>query len=414
VQDAAPRQGLPTTSVSTRLLRTVLLLSSLALLGACSAILRNPVPADEHLNTTVLDRHNLRYWGDEYDPYHLVAMRTDPAALEQAFGGIMHREHHYLAISGGGADGAYGAGMMVGWSELGTRPEFTMVTGVSTGALTAPFVFLGPDYDDQLKLLYTTLDTTRIFFRRSVFSIIRGDSITDSTPLRNILEQYITDDMVAAIAREYRRGRVLNIGTTNLDAGRPVIWNIGRIADSGHPGAADLIRQVLLASASIPGVFPPVYIQVQTPDGRTYDEMHVDGGTSAQMFLYPTGTNMPELMKALDVRGTPHAYVIRNSRLRTHYDPVRARVPDIAGRSVSSLIRTQGIGDAFRIAAIAHRDGVHLEITWIPMTAPEDPGDEVFDPAYMSALFAYGYQRVTDGKAWSEMDINRLAPARAK
>lgn len=402
------------TRATGRASRTLALLCCLALLGACSAILRNPVPGDQHLATTVLGRHNLRHWGDEYDPYHMLVQDTDTATLEQSFSGIMHREHNYLAISGGGADGAYGAGVMVGWSQLGTRPEFTMVTGVSTGALSAPFVFLGPEYDDQLRLLYTTLDTTRIFFRRSLFSIVRGDSVTDSTPLLNMLEQYITDEMVEAIGREYRRGRILNIGTTNLDAGRPVIWNIGRIADSGHPDAADLIRQVLLASASIPGVFPPVYIRVQTPDGRTYDEMHVDGGTSAQMFLYPTGTNMPELIRALDVRGTPSAYVIRNSRLRTRYDPVRARVADIASRSVSSLIRTQGIGDAFRIAAITHRDGVDLHLTWIPLEAPQDPGRQTFDPAYMSALFDFGYRRVIDDKAWSEVDIQSLTPARAR
>lgn len=381
------------------------------MLSACSAILRNPVPAEEHLDTTVLDQRDLRFWGDEYDPYDRVIARTAPEKREQLFGGIMHREHNYLAISGGGANGAYGAGVIVGWTTLGTRPEFTMVTGVSTGALSAPFVFLGPAYDDELKLLYTTLDTTRILFRRSVFSIVRGDSITDSTPLRNILEQYITDEMIAEIAREYRRGRILNIGTTNLDAGRPVIWNIGRIANSGHAGAADLIRQILLASASIPGAFPPVYIPVQTADGRTYDEMHVDGGTSAQMFLYPTGTNMPELIRALDVQGAPTAYVIRNSRLRAPYDPVRARLADIAGRSVSSLIRTQGIGDAFRIAAITHRDGIDLKLTWIPMSAPENPGDEVFDPVFMSELFDYGYQRVIEGQAWNNVDLNRLAPA---
>jgi predicted acylesterase/phospholipase RssA len=227
-----------------------------------------------------------------------------------------------------------------------------------------------------------------------------------------MLREYVTDDMIAEIAREHRKGRILNIGTTNLDAGRPVIWNIGRIADSGDPRAGDLIRQVLLASASIPGVFPPAYIQVQTPSGKTYDEMHVDGGTSTQMFLYPTHTNFAELKELLDIRGTPQAFVIRNSRILPTYDPVKARLPNIAGRSVASLIRTQGIGDAYRIAATTHRDGVALELTWIPMDAPEDPGEQLFDPAYMSALFDFGYQRVVNGSAWSEVDITKIDPAR--
>jgi len=389
--------------------RLALLLGSGLLLSACSAILRNPVPADSYTQVSVLGRQDLRIWGDNQAGVPQVPMLPDDTAiLQRDFAGIMHTEHNYLAISGGGADGAYGAGVLVGWSTLGTRPQFTMVTGVSTGALTAPFAFLGADYDDELKMLYTTLNSSSIFFRRSIFSIIRGDSVADNAPLMGMLKKYVTDEMIAEIAREYRKGRLLCIETTDLDAGRPVIWNIGKIADSGHPGAAHLIRQVLLASASIPGVFPPAYIQVQTPDGKTYDEMHVDGGTSAQMFLYPTRTDYARVREQLDIRGTPTAYVIRNSRPRPDYKPVKARLTDIGARSVESLIRTQGIGDAFRIAATTHRDGVALELTWIPDAAPPDPGKELFDPKYMSALFEYGYQRVLDGTAWTTVDLQNV------
>lgn len=320
----------------------------------------------------------------------------------------MHKPHHYLVISGGGADGAYGAGVLVGWSAIETRPEFTMVTGVSTGALTAPFAFLGETYDDELQLLYTSLDSSSIFLRRSIFSIIRGDSIADNSPLRNMLDDYVTDEMIAKIADEHRKGRVLLIGTTNLDAARPVIWNIGRMAASGDPQAGALIRQVLLASTAIPGVFPPAYIRVQTPDGVTYDEMHVDGGTSAQMFLYPVGTNWADVQQLLNVTGTPTAYVIRNSRIHADYEPVRARLPDIAGRSVSSLIRNQGIGDAFRISTITARDGMQLELTWIPEDAPKDPKNEAFDSEYMSKMFDYGHRRALQGDIWSRSSPGQL------
>jgi len=390
----------------------LLLVACLLLTGGCSSILRSPVPEDAHLDATVLGRDDLRFWGDlngqAHDPSTLMARANE---LQDEFAGIMHTEHNYLAISGGGAEGAYGAGLLVGWSDLGTRPEFTMVTGVSTGALTAPFAFLGKEYDDELKLLYTTLDSSRIFLRRGVFSIIRGDSMADNAPLLRMLEEYIDEDMISAIAREHRRGRRLLIGTTNLDATRPVFWNIGRIADSGHPEAARLIHQILLASAAIPGVFPPSYIRVQTADGSTYDEMHVDGGTSAQMFLYPSRTDWRRVMEMLQVRGTATAWVIRNSRLQVEYDPVRARLPAIAGRSVSSLIRTQGIGDAYRIAAVTQRDGVELQLTWIPMNAPPNPGREVFDPQYMTELFDYGYRHMQDGQAWRLIDLqNMTAP----
>lgn len=392
-------------------LRILLGCLSLVLLSACTSILRNPVPEQYHQDTRLLGRSDLRFWGDSQALQQHPAKEADGSVvLEERFGGIMHKEHHYLAISGGGANGAYGAGVLAGWSETGTRPEFTMVTGVSTGALTAPFAFLGSAYDEQLKRLYTTLDSSRIFNRRGLFSMIVGDSLADSAPLANMLDKYVTDEMLLEIAREYRRGRTIYIGTTNLDAGRGVIWNIGRIANSGHPDAPDLIRQVLLASASIPGVFPPAYIQVQAPDGRTYEEMHVDGGTSAQLFLYPSNVDWKALMEVLEVQGTPQAYLIRNSRFIAGFDPVRARVTDIAARSVESLIRTQGIGDTYRIAAIANRDGIETRLTWIPATAVRDPGEQIFDPEYMSALFEFGYQRALANQAWQEIDVEQLAP----
>ena len=394
-----------------------LLLASLLWLTACSSILRNPVPAEYHLETTVLERDDLRFWGDRQGtgkhPAFALAT-TDPEALEQRYGGILRREHHYLAISGGGANGAYGAGVLNGWSTTGKRPEFTLVTGISTGALTAPFAFLGPEYDQQLKTLYTTLDTSSIFIRRSLFSIMRGDSLVDSAPLATMLDRYITKDMVAELAREYRRGRSLFVITTNLDAGRPVVWNITGIADSGHPDAPALIRKVLLASASIPGVFPPQYLRVQAPNGRTYEEMHVDGGTSAQLFLYPSNADWRGLMDLFQVKGRPTAYLLRNSRIVTDYDPVRARLQNIAGRSVASLIRTQGIGDTYRITALANRDGVNVKLTWIPATAIRDPGDEIFDPVYMSALFDYGYQRAIEGNAWSPISIDQMGVVEIK
>lgn len=399
------RNSRPMPATCSRLMALLLCL----MMTGCASILRQPLPADMVDQATVLGRSDLRFWGDTTESEEISTLaESDPEALKADYGGIMHTQHHYLAISGGGANGAYGAGVLVGWSELGTRPQFTFVTGVSTGALTAPFAFLGSDYDAQLQTLYTTLDSSRIFFRRSVMSIIRGDSIADNAPLLRMLETYVDDAMIARIAAEYLKGRSLLVGTTNLDAGRPVIWNIGRIAASGHPQAGELIRQVLLASTAIPGVFPPAYIKVQGPDGRIYDEMHVDGGTSSQMFLYPSRVDWRKVMMALDVQGTPQAYVIRNSRIRTDYSPVQARLPSIAGRSVSSLIRTQGIGDAFRIAAITHRDGLDLALTWIPEEAPRDPGKEQFDPAFMSQLFEYGRRRTLAHETWLQVDLERL------
>ena len=249
-------------------------------------MVRNPVPEADYMNVTVLDRTDLRRWGDRSD-LHLLQFEKSAEVLEAQYGGIMHREHDYLVISGGGANGAYGAGVLVAWTKLGTRPEFTLVTGVSTGALIAPFAFLGSEYDAKLQKIYSTMDTHQIMNMRNVFAIFGSDSVFDSSPLSRQIEKFIDDEMIESLAQEYRKGRTLAIGTTNLDASRPVVWNVTRIAASGHPSAARLIRQVILASASIPGAFPPVYIEVETPDGRKYDEMHVDGGVTSQMFFYP-------------------------------------------------------------------------------------------------------------------------------
>jgi predicted acylesterase/phospholipase RssA len=372
-------------------------------LGGCASVVRNPVPEADHLDVTVLANKDIRQWGDGRNLRVIRLLSQDTAELEEQYGGIMHREHNYLVISGGGPRGAYGAGVLTAWTKLGTRPEFTVVTGVSTGALTAPFAFLGSKYDARLENVYTTLDTRQIINTRSFFAIIGGDSVVDSSPLKSLIEKLIDDEVIGDLAREFRRGRQLMVGTTNLDAGRPVVWNITRMAASDHPEAGKLIRQVLLASASIPGAFPPVYIEVETPDGRKYDEMHVDGGASSQMFFYPARLNWKDVTDALDVKGTPTIYLIRNAFLDPTYKTTSPRLLPIADRTINSLIRTQGIGDFYRIATLADRDGLDFEITWIPEGTNEllgvEPTEE-FDPKYMKALFEFGQQRTLEGDTW--------------
>jgi predicted acylesterase/phospholipase RssA len=371
-------------------------------LGACASVVRNPLPEADHENVTLLGSSDLRQWGDGNERLKMRWL-DDRDRMEERFAGIMHREHHYLVISGGGANGAYGAGVLKAWSELGTRPEFIIVTGVSTGALTAPFAFLGSEYDARLEEVYTTLDTRKILNTRSIFTLFGADSMVDTSPLSRSIEEFIDDGMIEAMAVEYRRGRTLLIGTTNLDAARPVIWNITRIAATGHPDAGKLIRQVLLASASIPGAFPPVYIEVETPDGRKFDEMHVDGGVTSQMFFYPANVDWQDVTQALDVKGQPTIHLVRNAYITPEYEIVNPRLLPIAERTINSLIRTQGIGDFFRIGTLAERDELGFSVTWIPEETRDLVGvipAEAFDPNYMKALFEFGYERAQKGEAW--------------
>ena len=258
--------------------------------GACASPVRQAaVPAALTEQVSVLGIPNARFWTDTQGPEMVQeamrALARERAALPGAARPVTPLPAaNYLALSGGSDNGAFGAGLLSGWADNGTRPSFKLVTGISTGALIAPFAFLGPAYDQQLRTIYTGIGPGDVYERRSVLTAVFSDALADTDPLYRLISRYANQDMFAAIAREYAKGRLLLIGTTNLDVQRPVLWNIGAIAASGKPGALDLFRKILLASASIPGVFPPVLIGVES-GGQHYQEMHVDGGASAQVFV---------------------------------------------------------------------------------------------------------------------------------
>ncbi|MEH6593149.1 MAG: patatin-like phospholipase family protein, partial [Halioglobus sp.] len=291
--------------------------------------------------------------------------------------------------------------LFAGWTAAGTRPEFAMVTGVSTGALTAPFAFLGSDYDDELKTVYTTTSTKDIAIPRNKISGALSDSMADTTPLKNLIARYITADIVEAIAREHKTGRRLFVGTVNLDAGRAVIWNIGEIAESDHPDKLNLIHEVLRASAAIPIAFPPVLISVEA-GGKSYDELHVDGGTGSQVFVYPAAVDWRQVTEKLKVHGKPKVYVIRNSFIDPDYQGIKRSVVPIASRTIDSLIRTQGIGDLYQIYSLCQRDGNEFNLGYIPADFTEEP-TEGFDPVYMKKLYERGYQMSINGYPWSNV-----------
>ncbi len=376
------------------------ILLSVLLASGCAAVKkRNPLQEELSHHAQVEGIPHARYWGDEPPAYVYSWLSASPADLEREHPGILGREHNYLVLSGGGANGAFGAGLLMGWSDAGTRPEFTIVTGISTGALIAPFAFLGSDYDARLKEVYTTYSTKDLLKKRRLLRILGGDAAADTAPLRAMIARYIDEETMQAMAAEYRRGRRLLIGTTNLDAARPVIWDVSRIAASGAPGALDLIRDVMLASASIPVAFPPVLFPVTTQEGR-FDEMHVDGGVTTQVFLFPVGLDWKQVTEKLDVKGTPNLYVIRNARLKPKWKAVEPKIPSITGRSISSLIRTQGIGDMYRMYLRAQEDGMNYYLACIPDEFDEE-SKEPFDKEYMGKLFQRGYRLARDGYPWS-------------
>jgi len=386
---------------------SILVLLSLALMvvSGCSKPHRvQAVPEDLYTDAVVPGMPEIRYFVDE-DPKPIVRVAVEAAKREKehlaskGMSGPLPRAY-LLAISGGGDKGAFGAGLLVGWTEADTRPEFKIVTGVSTGALTAPFAFLGPEYDDQLRKVFTTISADDIRKRRSFLDAIFGDGLADTTPLWNLIRRYIDEQMLEAIAEEYSKGRLLFIATTNLDAQRSVIWNIGEIAKSGHPEALNLFRRILIASASIPGAFSPVMIDVEA-NSKRFQEMHVDGGTVAQVFIYPPSIKLEKVTETYGVGRARVLYVIRNARLDPQWASVERSIFAISTRAIQSLIQAQGVGDLYVIYLQSQRDNLDYNLAFIPPDF-DAPHKEIFDTDYMNQLFGYAYGLSKDGYPWEK------------
>ena len=378
------------------------------LLQGCGALeRREAVPPGSTEAAVTPGAPDSRYWVDrDIDPMvrdGMQSIQLEKAALAaagKATGTLPPA--NFLAISGGGDAGAFGAGLLVGWTAHGTRPEeFKVVTGVSTGALIAPFAYLGPRYDEVLRHVYTSIGPRDIFDPRSILAAFTSDGLADNRPLWRLIAKYVTSDFLAEIAREHAKGRFLLIGTTNIDARRPVVWNMGAIASSKDPRALELFRNIMLASAAVPGAFSPVLIDVEV-DGAPYQEMHVDGGAMAQVFLYPPrlseramafGAKIPERQRRM--------FIIRNAVLTPDWASTERSTMSIVQRAITSLLQSQGIGDLYRIFATAQKDAVDFNLAFI---GPDfiHPHKEDFDTEYMRKLFDYGYQLALKGYPWQK------------
>ncbi len=392
-----------------RHLLVLALLAALAVISqGCVALqVRQPLP--EHLldQAQVADLPGIRAWGDTYseslEQSAIESIRQEMAANH----GQLEPEANFLAMSGGGGDGAFGAGILCGWTAAGTRPQFKLVTGISTGALIAPFAFLGPEYDAKLKEAYTTISDKDIYAVPSLVKLVlnlgRIEGAASTKPLAELLERLIDEKMLQAIAAEHHKGRRLLVGTTQLDAQRQVIWNMGAIAASGHPDALKLFRQVLRASASIPVAFNPVYIKVKA-GGQEYDEMHVDGGVRAEVMLYEDALKLFTARKKLGplMPDRPRKlYLIRNAQVFPEYESIKPYIGDIGTRAISSLTKYQGVGDLYRIYVLAQRDGIDYNLAFIPADFHPKRTSE-FDTKYMNLEFELAYNLARSGYKWSK------------
>jgi predicted acylesterase/phospholipase RssA len=380
--------------------RRLLGLGAASALSACAGLPRLPaVPEALATRAVIPCIPGARFYADEEDA-ELLRWLGDQQARAAAgrAAGRPDQPADVLVLSGGGEDGAFGAGLLTEWTRQGTRPEFRVVTGVSTGALAAPFAFLGPARDAELREVYTTIDMSRVLAWRQWTAALLDDAVGDSAPLAATIARFLDEAMLAEIATAYEAGRVLLIGTTDLDARRGVVWNMGAIARSGAPGALDLARRVLLASASIPGVFPPVMFDVEA-EGRRFQEMHVDGGAVAQLFLFPERVAFAQRSRE-QTRAPTRIWVVRNGRLRPRREMTARRTISVLAATVSTMTQASGGYDVTRIWLRARAAGIGFNLAFVGDDF-DMPYDVPFDPAYMQALFAYGQARLRSGSAWA-------------
>jgi len=375
--------------------------------GCAAAPLHTPVPEAMSSRATLAGfPSTIRYWADEAPPdlSAQVVRRVDAyrAAQKEYF-----EKHHtypdlnYLAISGGAYDGAFGAGLLSGWTASGTRPNFAIVSGVSTGALIAPFIFIGPRYDATVRDLFTKTNSDNIFMASAwgvVEGITGGLALTDSAPLAKKIEDAVTPAVMEEVAAEHRKGKRLYIGTTNIEAQRGVIWDIGAIANSHNPNALKLIHQIMLASASIPGAFSPVFIDVEA-GGTHYSEIHADGGVTSQVFIYPLRIQRSVIDIFTHLHMKRHLYIVRNSKITPEYQALQPGFFALSRRSIETLTKYQGIGDLYRLYIGAQRDGIDYNLAYIPENFTAE-SKELFDPAYMQKLFDVGYEMGKKPDIW--------------
>jgi len=323
------------------------------------------------------DLRDIRAWGDVYseslEQSGIESVKQEMAAHH----GKLEPEGVYLALSGGGGDGAFGAGILCGWTAAGTRPQFKVVTGISTGALIAPFAFLGPEYDARLKEAYTAISDKDIYTVPSKVKLLlnlgRIESVASTEPLAKLLERLIDEKMFQAIAA------------------------------SGHPDALKLFRQILRASASIPVAFNPVYIKVKAA-GQEYDEMHVDGGVMAEVMLYENAINFFTARKKLGslMPTRPRKlYLIRNAQISPEYESLKPKIGAIGSRAIASLTKSQGMGDLYRIYVLTQRDEIDYNLAFIPIDFHPKRVSE-FDTNYMNQEFDLAYNLARSGYKWSK------------
>jgi Patatin-like phospholipase len=339
---------------------------------------RIPFTADDQAAAVVPGFPDARIWGDTAEDFVKVLPPSNGA---------------WLAMSGGGADGAFAAGLLNGWSQSGKRPDFSVVTGASIGALLAPYAFLGAKFDDDLRQAMVSITGADIFEDRPTH-----ESFLDAWPLQRLIDKRVTPELVAAVAAEHRKGRRLLVVTTNADAGRRVVWNMGVIAQKADDAGLKLFRQVLMASSAIPGFFAPVLIDVEA-NGKKFQEMHIDGSVTSPFFAGPEALLEPGSKLRLPAT---ELYIILNGRLAHDFYPPERTTVMILSRLITVVLRAGLRAESMLFAANAQRLGIPIYAAQVADSF-NHPAQGLFDEKYMNALYQHGVDRARNGAAFEQL-----------
>ena len=377
--------------------------SVLSIQGCATLHPRNAVPMDFSGKVTIAGMPDIRTDLDDPDPVVMRKSLIESFKQEGFVNPLGIKIYPVLAISGAGANGAYGAGFLLGWSKEGSRPLFKIITGVSSGSIIALYTFLGKDYDDKLEKFFTTTSTKDVVKRKNIFSILFGDSLMSTAPLAKMISAMVDEKLIVRVAEEHRRGRRLFIGTVNLDAQEFVVWDMGAIACKGGPDSVKLFRKILMATTAIPLTFPPVYFKVISETGEHYDEMHVDGATMRGIFFIDRLTkNMEGAAKLFGIdpsKYRPQIYILSNSYMAPTRQQVKDSLAAISMRSLDTVVAAANSGDIYRLYAFAKKRGLDFNLAYIPDDFKPHPKD-LFDIKEMNRMFKRGYDDAVNGYKW--------------
>lgn len=384
-------------------------------LAACGTLSRNPVPLVVQESPSIAGYEDIRFLPlTGPDPLRESIRQAYLTEAPESYGTLPDgsRRYDYLAVSGGGSDGAFGAGILNGWSVKGDRPRFKVVTGVSTGALIAPLAFLGTAYDPQLKEAYTTVNPDRIYIVRRLISLLWEEAVADNKPLKDLVVHYITQGVLDEIAAEHAKGRRLYVASTNMDREEPVVWDLGQIASSKNPGRLELFRSVMVASAAIPSIFPPVLLKVSA-NGKTYDEMHSDGGVFFQSFFIGSLADLPAMIREAhpDFAGkvVQRLYVIRNGSTSPERKEIVRGLGSISARAIGTLLKVSGINDLYRLYLSTRDD--HVEFRYISLPADYvRTTEKQFDETEMNRQYELGYRLGLNEVPWQTLPPGYALP----